>query len=590
MAHDTAPLLPGPVESEESVSGTTKCKQALYGILFGLLKGLESMLDWSPFIVVSSLGTDNAPAWVFAAGTAAAAFVLLYSFLKGKYARWSAERAGTPERFMPRAIFPKSLDLGQFVLFGLLWMVTCGISLLEDNTRSTGKSSADDHSTLSDLLVLWFNSITTAGMGLIMWWSVFIGKRPFVFDYVEGTMPPFVWNKLIERQWFRDFLTEAALLWVRILAAMTAIVSIYPFIVSCIFIFGQDPSDGANSSTLRDTIRSAPQWLVTVRDVMNVGQFVIVGYGVWRSAEDATQPEKMKSRVRAVQAKGLSEAEQKLYTQYDFISPSKITGGSAAVTNVDDKVKVRIKTLMTDAEMRGASDVVLRGFEEVNGFEMLDGFMDTPEERLNFLLANLHSIKYFGLVLGAFESSGEASGGPVGYALQGTTSETPRCVMVCIPAFSKSQEEVKVFNSYHAWEVHGLRGTSPTATSAATDITASNPGGDHQGVPDFKLPNDAVMLLGNMKEKRKHKLYNRPYIYVAYFAADPELGKGKGYGRSLMQFVIQLSEEKNVPLVLETTTADNISHYERCGFVVVDRLDTPNDFVLMVREAGVALP
>ena len=155
------PLLPG---SDPPPAPSARFAPAYrFPVLAGILKAVESVLDWLPLIAVSSLSGSYPPSVALASGTAAGALVLLLQFLKKRF-------------YHPGAVFPKTMDLGQFGLFGILWV----LSVLLQSNQLAGK-----------LLVLWFNPVTTGGVGLIMWISIIQG-RPFVLDYVQGEMPDFV--------------------------------------------------------------------------------------------------------------------------------------------------------------------------------------------------------------------------------------------------------------------------------------------------------------------------------------------------------------------------------------------------------------
>ena len=90
---------------------TAQCDASTYRfpVLAGILNAVEGVLDWLPQIAVSSMSGSYSPAVALSAGTSAAAFVLLLQRLKQQF-------------YDPRTIFPKVLDLGQFGLFGLLWV------------------------------------------------------------------------------------------------------------------------------------------------------------------------------------------------------------------------------------------------------------------------------------------------------------------------------------------------------------------------------------------------------------------------------------------------------------------------------------
>ena len=47
--------------------------------------------------------------------------------------------------------------------------------------------------------------------------------------------------------------------------------------------------------------------------------------------------------------------------------------------------------------------------------------------------------------------------------------------------------------------------------------------------------------------------------------------RGKGYGRRLMEHIIEVIEKENRVCVLETNNEDNISMYEKFGFTLVNK-------------------
>jgi len=123
-----------------------------------------------------------------------------------------------------------------------------------------------------------------------------------------------------------------------------------------------------------------------------------------------------------------------------------------------------------------------------------------------------------------------------------------------------------VFNAYEAWTEHGFAIPGATATN-------------------FPIPDDDLVELGELKHLAKHGLTKKPYIYIAYFGSD-SFHRGKGYGKNLLKYIVRMSESKNIPLVLETTTAFNIAQYEKYGFRIVDRVKDKPEWVLMVRSFG----
>ena len=105
------PLLPG-----SDPLSTALAPPYRFPVLAGILKAVAGVLDWLPLIAVSSLNGSCSPAVALGSGTAAGGFILLLQCLK-------------KQCYDPRTIFPKVMDLGQFGLFGLLWVFS------EDGTK-----------------------------------------------------------------------------------------------------------------------------------------------------------------------------------------------------------------------------------------------------------------------------------------------------------------------------------------------------------------------------------------------------------------------------------------------------------------------
>ena len=95
--------------SDPLLPGAALAPPSRFPVLAGILKAVAGVLDWLPLIAVSSLNGSCSPAVALGAGTAAGGFVLLLQCLK-------------KQCYDPRTIFPKVMDLGQFGLFGLLWV------------------------------------------------------------------------------------------------------------------------------------------------------------------------------------------------------------------------------------------------------------------------------------------------------------------------------------------------------------------------------------------------------------------------------------------------------------------------------------
>jgi ribosomal protein S18 acetylase RimI-like enzyme len=58
-----------------------------------------------------------------------------------------------------------------------------------------------------------------------------------------------------------------------------------------------------------------------------------------------------------------------------------------------------------------------------------------------------------------------------------------------------------------------------------------------------------------------------PFLYVWFIGVDPE-NQGKGEGSKLLKSVLDLAEDKKLPVCLETSTERNFKWYENFGFSV----------------------
>ena len=94
---------------------------------------------------------------------------------------------------------------------------------------------------------------------------------------------------------------------------------------------------------------------------------------------------------------------------------------------------------------------------------------------------------------------------------------------------------------------------------------------------DIKLIFKAVGIGGISKALKreaqiKHIQPKEEMLYLWFIGVDPFL-QHKGIGSKLMDEVIQLSKTKNLPLLLETSTIENLPWYKRFGFETYDKLE-----------------
>lgn len=472
----------------EVPAATTPVKSAMLGVLCGILKGVEKGLDFSPLITVQILKGSHPPLVAMGGGTLAAAIVMVYALFKICLG------------FGPPGVaFPKTLDLGLFLLFGGLWL----LALVFQENAYVGR-----------LLVLWFNPVTTGGIATIMWVSVVCG-RSFVAEAAQAQLPPRVWQKLASRKWFRDTLDEVAWFWVKILSAMAGLVTVQPLVVT-LFYAG-----------------SASESMQTVGTVLQGGQYAVLFYGIVATARDMGKRGRARARARAVRAGGL-RADRAMWALHGEARPVSLQVETYS-----------IQSLASDGDPTRAARVLVGAFRDDDRLD----YLGSEEGKRSWFTSSLLSLSYFNLVL---TSSDAPAGGP-------------RCVMACVPVLSRDQDELNVFNSNEARLEHGF--AVPGASEA-----------------DFPLPDDDLFEMSQLKKKRENGLATRRYIYIHTFGTDSSF-KGRGYGRILLRYIVEVSEARSMPLVLETTNALSVSQYERYGFRVVDRVVERPEWVLMVREA-----
>lgn len=332
-------------------------------------------------------------------------------------------------------------------------------------------------------------------------------------------MPPIVWTRLKSRRWFVDMLEKVAMVWVQTLLTMTAIVSVQPALVTLLY-----DGDPKNDPTGR---------VVVLGNVLTVAQFLVLFRALHRNGDQA----RARARARELREKGLTKRQRSLHGDSPVNTVSAEAGGRT----------YRIRSVFLEKDLDVAADVI---FDAFRNDDIFDGYLDTDEGRRSLFRSSIASMAPFHLVLGCYDDDDD--------------NERPGCVMACLPVLSRSQEEMNVYYTFEAW----------------TEFGFAVPGTDET---NFPLPNDRIVELGEMKKRKRHGLTKRPYLYVAYFGADPDR-RGRGYGRRLLKYVVDLADDQDAPLVLETTNATNVAGYERYGFEVVDRVSDEPGWVLMVRQ------
>ena len=73
---------------------------------------------------------------------------------------------------------------------------------------------------------------------------------------------------------------------------------------------------------------------------------------------------------------------------------------------------------------------------------------------------------------------------------------------------------------------------------------------------------------------RKQHMAGQPFLYL-FFIGVATAHQGQGYGRVLLDEVIRIAEQDNLPVYLETETEANVRLYEYFGFTVLEKVDLP---------------
>lgn len=528
-ATEQAALLPPPLTKEEGKEAKkTETPQELPQS--GILSTIEHILDWLPFMMVQGLVTSHGPVVALGCGTVAATFVIIYSWIKANCR--ATETTGSTSSFslssqkadgVAPAWHPKTLDVGQLVLFAALWI----LAWATEHNELDGK-----------LLVLWFNPVTTGGMALIMLASILRGK-PFILSAAESKMPLGMFKKLSTRRFFLQKITEMAYFWVKILATMTILISIQPILV-CV-MYGGDVDKDQNGQ------------MAALGGLLSLCQVPILFYGLYVSSGMQRKRKAAKKRVKEVKQKGFGKERVKMYKDFqcDFMNAAGH----------------RIRSLYAEADLNDAGVVLTDAFRN-DAMIFID--IDRQDMRLNWFQTVGRIASEFNMVFGCFDGDGKSEG--KGQCAGVTASNTengggnvsltgPRCVATCLPVLSESQEEMDVFNTMEAWMEYGFE----------------------MDMVDFQVPDDDTFQAFELRKKPKHGLTKKPYIYVQLLGTDSAF-KGCGYGRSLLKHITEVADNKHLPLVLETQNAENVSMYERYDFKVVDRVNERKEYVLMVRQ------
>jgi ribosomal protein S18 acetylase RimI-like enzyme len=83
------------------------------------------------------------------------------------------------------------------------------------------------------------------------------------------------------------------------------------------------------------------------------------------------------------------------------------------------------------------------------------------------------------------------------------------------------------------------------------------------------------LSLGNKKKKHRNQIIKNKYYFLDMIGVAPEY-KNKGYGKLMIQEMMKLNNNENLPVYLETSNFDNIKYYTQYGFGLIDEYNIYN--------------
>ena len=97
-------------------------------------------------------------------------------------------------------------------------------------------------------------------------------------------------------------------------------------------------------------------------------------------------------------------------------------------------------------------------------------------------------------------------------------------------------------------------------------------------IPILKLGFKRLITIANaftpMDEVRKKHMKDRAFVYIQVIGVSTQL-QGKGFGKKMLNALIQASEKTKIPIYLDTETERNVKWYERFGFKTVEQMTLP---------------
>ncbi|MFP4461812.1 MAG: GNAT family N-acetyltransferase [Thermotogota bacterium] len=94
-------------------------------------------------------------------------------------------------------------------------------------------------------------------------------------------------------------------------------------------------------------------------------------------------------------------------------------------------------------------------------------------------------------------------------------------------------------------------------------------------IPMLKLGFKRLITIADaftpLDEARKKHMKDRPFVYIQVIGVSTRY-QGKGFGKKMLNALIQASEQAKIPVYLDTETESNVKWYERFGFKTVEQM------------------
>lgn len=89
-----------------------------------------------------------------------------------------------------------------------------------------------------------------------------------------------------------------------------------------------------------------------------------------------------------------------------------------------------------------------------------------------------------------------------------------------------------------------------------------------------KIMKDLLSVFEPLSRDRKENMKGRHYLYFVILGVGTEFRK-KGFGRKIIEGLIEESESSKLPVYLETSEDSNVKMYEKFGFNLIRKINLP---------------